>query len=166
MRALFLLVTAILTFQACIPLNSPGATGNSVYVGNFYFSPVTDSGTMDKDDQLVVTFRWVDSTSGIGHSVVFDSGPEGVPPGIGQMFSGYASVVFTVPGRYVYHCSFHENFGMVGVIEVVPFGVGTASRAPHHPNAAPIPTDLIQPSPEAAQESPRQAARQSQPATS
>ena len=157
MRALFLFLTAVLSFQACIPLNSPGASGNQVYVGNFYFTPVVDSGTANRDDELVVTFRWIDSASGIGHSVVFDSAPGALPDMIPQTFTGFVSITLT-PGRYVYHCSYHENFGMVGVIVVVPFGTPTASAGSRDP--------FTQPDPEAVQASPRQAARRSQPATS
>ena len=63
MRLPLLILTALLSFVACIPLNNPGATGNSVYVSNYMFSPVLDSGTADKDGNLVVTFRYADSTS-------------------------------------------------------------------------------------------------------
>ena len=161
MRLPLLILTGLLSLLACLPLNSPGATGNNIYVTNYMFSPVLDSGTADKNDSLVVTFRWADSASGIGHSIVWDSGPPPVPPNHGLQYSGSYIVVLT-PGRYYYHCGQHgDGFGMYGVIDVVPFEVSQLTKPDR-----PLPTLVTQPSPKDAPESPRRAGRRSQPATS
>jgi hypothetical protein len=164
MRLPLLILTALLSAVACIPLNSPGATGNNVYVSNYMFSPVLDSGTADKNDSLVVTFRWADSVSGIGHTIVWDSGGGPLPPNNGLQYSGMYTVVLT-PGRYFYHCSVHESLGMYGVIDVVPFGTQTQTGQLTNPDR-PLPTLVTQPRPKAAPGSPREEARQSPPVTS
>jgi hypothetical protein len=164
MRLPLVVLTAVLSLLACLPLNSPGATGNNIYVSNFMFSPVLDSGTADRDDNLVVTFRWSDSASGIGHTIVWDSGPPPLPINNGLQYSGMY-MVNLVPGRYFYHCSIHTNFGMYGVIDVVPFGTPTGES--HLTDSRrPTPVLVTQPGPTAARESPRQAGRRSRPATS
>ena len=164
MRSPLLFLTAILLFQACIPLNTPGATGNSVYVGNYYFTPVIDSGTADRNDDMVVTFRWADSASGVGHTIVWDSGPPpALPENVPLQFSGSYSVTLH-PGNYFYHCSYHEGFGMAGVIVVVPFDTPTASKTSN--GSQPASPLVIQSSPGAMQANPRKAARRSRPATS
>ena len=164
MRSLFLLLTAILSFQACVPLNTPGTSGNRIFVINFAFTPVIDSGTPDRTDSLPVTFVWADSNSGIGHTIVWDSGPAAAIPGnIGVTYTGTQTVILT-PGTYRYHCSLHAEYGMAGVIVVVPFDTPTASRKARR--AEPDEVFVTPPSPAVVPENPREAARRSQPATS
>jgi hypothetical protein len=165
MRLPLLMLAGLLSLLACIPLNSPGATGNNIYVTNFAFTPVLDSGTANKDDILVVTFRWADSASGVGHTIVWDDGPTH-PPDDDLQFSGTYDVSLE-PGQYSYHCSVHnEGFGMSGVIIVLPFGYQPPAANRINPKASAVPALVTQPSPAAVQANPKQAARRSQPATS
>ena len=165
MRLPFLMLTAFLLFEGCIPLNSPGASGNNIYIGNYFFSPAIDSGTADRNDELAVTFWWADSMSGVGHTIVWDSGPPPLPENRPIQFNGTYTVTLT-PGRYVYHCSLHEQFFMTGLIIIVPFDTPTASGTESGPHPSPVPALVTRPSPGALQGSPRRAARRSQPATS
>ena len=173
MRSFFLLLTAALAFQACIPLNTPGATGNSVYVLNYLFTPATDSSTAQRNDSTTITFRWGDTATSVGHRVIWDSlvGGDGVLPGNDVLrFSGTYEVGLA-QGRYYYHCLIHGgldgSFGMDGVIIVLPFGFNPmASRPLKAPPASAAPASVTQPSPAAVQANPKQAARRSQPATS
>ena len=176
MRSLFLLLTAALAFQACIPLNTPGATGNNVYVGNYFFTPVIDSSTAARNDTTVITFRWADTASGIGHRVVWDSVTGGdsttmLPANDVLRFSGTYEVGLT-KGRYYYHCAVHggpdNGFGMDGQIVVLPFGFSppTSARPVRARRLASAPAAVTPPSPAAGQANPTGAARRSQPATS
>lgn len=164
MRLPLLMLTGLLSLPACIPLNSPGATGNSIYVTNFAFSPVLDSGTANRDEVLIVTFRWADSASGVGHTIVWDDGPT-LPPDNGLQFSG-TYVVSLPPGRYTYHCSIHTDFGMSGVIDVVPFGYVPPPTSRINPKAPAVPALVTQPTPAVVPGSPKRADRRSRPATS
>ena len=120
MRLPLLMLVGVLSLVACLPLNDPSNSTHNIYVSNFAFNPVLDSGSADKNDSLVVVFRWADSTSSIGHTIVWDGGPT-TPENVGLQYSGSHTFVL-VPGRYTYHCSVHLNdFGMAGVIDVVPF---------------------------------------------
>ena len=173
MRLFLVLFVAVLSFQACIPLNTPGATGNNVYVGNYFFTPVIDSATALRNDTVTITFRWADTASGIGHRIVWDSavGGDSVLPGNDVLrFSG-TYVVGLAKGRYFYHCMQHggseNSFGMDGQIVVLPFGFNPmASRPLQSLPASAVPASVTQPRPEAVQANPRRAARRSQPATS
>lgn len=176
MRSFFLLLTAALAFQACIPLNTPGATGNNVYVGNYFFTPVIDSSAALRNDTTVITFRWADTATGIGHRVIWDSVVGGdsttVLPGNDVLrFSGTYEVGLT-KGRYYYHCAIHggpdNSFGMDGQIVVLPFGFSppTSARPIQSPRLFSGPAVVTQPSPAAVQASPRPAAPRSPPATS
>lgn len=169
MRLTFLMLTALLSALACIPLNTPGAGGNNVYVANYFFTPVVDTATAGNNSQVEVTFRWADSTTGIGHTVVWDSGPQPLPDDAPLTFSGTYTVTL-FPGRYGYHCDRHADQGMAGVIVVVPFGTQTSSRTlpdPHQsPDQAPVPALVTQPSPGAVRESPRRSDPRSPPVTS
>jgi len=138
MRLPFLLLTGLLVGWACIPLNTPGVTGNNVYVGNFFFTPVTDTATAEKNDSVTVTFRWTDTTSNIPHNVTWDSvlppGPA-LPANSGLVYTGTYAVKL-VAAKYFYHCSIHggatNDFGMDGQVVVLPFGYSppTASGTP------------------------------------
>jgi hypothetical protein len=112
-----------------------------------------------------VTFWWADSMSGVGHTIVWDSGPPPLPENRPIQFNGTYTVTLT-PGRYVYHCSLHEQFFMTGLIIIVPFDTPTASGTESGPHPSPVPALVTRPSPGALQGSPRRAARRSQPATS
>lgn len=70
------------------------------------------------------TVEWV--WAGSGHNVVPDSQPpdadwSGTPGAPDRTYdSGYAySYTFEVPGEYGYHCSVHDQYGMVGSFAVV-----------------------------------------------
>jgi plastocyanin len=168
MRLLFLILTAMLLAVGCLPLSSPGATGSNIFVSDYKFSPKLDSVVADRNDTVHVTFRWADSSS--IHTVVWDSGPAGAPAVVpegdqGPQDNGTYSATLTL-GYYGYHCKLHPEYDMRGEIAVVPFGtmVGSGSRVGYH--AVPGPALVTRSSPEAAQESPRRAARRSRPATS
>ena len=177
MRLPFLMLAAMLLALGCIPLNTPGATGNNVYVGNYFFTPVIDSTTANQKDSATITFRWADSLTGIGHRIVWDSmqgglGNDSVVPAANPLqFTGEYDVSLA-SGRYYYHCSVHGGadnaFGMDGQIVVLPFGFSppVIAQKKQDPHASPVPVLVTQPSREAARESPRPAARRSQPATS
>ena len=168
MRSPLLMVAAMLLLQACIPLDTPGASGNNIFVLNNNYSPIVDSLIAASNDTVFVTFRWGDSS--VGHSVTWDSV---VPPGPGplpddvQVTSDGNYGFHLASGTYYYHCAVHETtYGMVGQIVILPFGTYLNSRrlASHH--AVPAPALVTRPSPGAAQGSPRRAGRRSQPATS
>ena len=106
MRLSLLISTAMLSLLACSPLNSPGSGSNNIYVTNFLFTPVIDSGTAMKGDTLPVTFNWVDSAAGIPHTIVWDTAPGPLPGNVGAKYSGSQTFVLT-PGRYYYHCGLH-----------------------------------------------------------
>lgn len=163
MRIPLLMLVGLLSLVACLPFSESGNSGNNIYVTNYAFNPVLDSGTADKNDTLLVTFRWADSATGIGHTIVWDSGPAPLPQGTGLMYTGTHTVILT-PGRYFYHCSVHTDFGMYGVIDVIAFGTPTESRLTLPRSALP---DLVtRPSPAVVPERPRRAGRRSQPAAS
>ena len=164
MRIQLLMLAGVLSLVACLPLSDSSNSGNNIYVSNFAFNPVLDSGTADKNDTLVVTFRWADSATGIGHSIVWDSGPPPTPPNTGVIYSGFQTYILT-PGRYFYHCGVHgENFGMYGVIDVIAFGTPTMSRLTDSRRS--LPELVTRPSPAVVPERPRRAGRRSQPAAS
>lgn len=175
MRLRLLMLSAILLLPACIPLTTPGATGNNVYVGNYFFTPVIDTAPSARNDSATVTFRWADSTSGVGHTIVWDSlrgGVDSVLPGNdGLQFTGTFDVSLG-QGRYYYHCSVHggplNDFGMDGQIVVLPFGYTPPQTAQRTGNVHPTPAPALvtQPAPRVARENLRAAARRSQPATS
>ena len=100
MRLSLLISTAMLSLLACSPLNSPGAGSNNIYVTNFLFTPVIDSGTAMKGDTLPVTFDWVDSAAGIPHTIVWDTAPGPLPGNVEAKYSGSQTFVLT-PGRYL-----------------------------------------------------------------
>ena len=166
MRLSLLISTAVLSLLACSPLNSPGAGTNNIYVTNFLFTPVIDSGTALKGDTLPVTFNWVDSAAGIPHTIVWDSAPGPLPGDVGAKYSGSQTFVLT-PGRYLYHCGLHGNeFGMAGLIVVVPFDTPTEPRVVSSRRSPPVPVITIPKGPKAAQANPPPGARRSQLATS
>lgn len=172
MRLPLLIATGILSLVACAPLNSPNGGTNNIYVSNFLFTPVIDSGTALKGDTLPVTFRWADSVSGIPHTIVWDSAPGPLPGDVGVKYSGSQSYVLT-PGRYVYHCSLHGGdnpvsgqFGMGGLIVIVPFDTPVEQPPAAPPISLRAPVLATPPAPTAARASPPPAARQSPPATS
>lgn len=166
MRFPLLIATGVLSLLACAPLNSPNGGSNNVYVTNFLFTPVIDSGTAMKGDTLPVTFRWADSVSGIPHTIVWDSAPGPLPGNVGVKYGGSQTFILT-PGRYLYHCSIHvDNFGMAGLIVIVPFDTPQASRTQSSPSSPVVPVVATPPALRAARGSPPPGARQSQPATS
>jgi plastocyanin len=173
MRSSLLMLTAMLLLLGCIPLSTPGATGNNVYVANFFFTPVQDTAQTDVNNTATITFRWADSMSA-GHRIVWDSvngGDGSVPPGNDLQFSGTYEVNIGV-GHYYYHCSVHggalNDFGMDGQIVVLPFGYtpGQTGQKVQDSHSSPVPALVTRPNPAAAPESPRRVAPRSQPATS
>jgi plastocyanin len=177
MRLRLLMLAGMVLALGCIPLTTPGATGNNVYVGNYYFTPVIDSTTAGQNDSATITFRWADSLTGVGHRIVWDSmkggmGNDSVVPGPNPLqFDGTYDVVLA-SGRYYYHCAVHGGadnaFGMDGQIVVLPFGFTPPQTALRLQDSHPTPVLplITQPSREALRESPQRAARRSQPATS
>jgi plastocyanin len=177
MRLRLLMLAGVLLALGCIPLTTPGATGNNVYVGNYFFTPVIDSTTAGQNDSATITFRWADSLSGVGHRIVWDSMKGGmgndsiVPPANPLQFEGTYDVVLA-SGRYYYHCSVHGGadnaFGMDGQVVVLPFGFTPpeAAQKRQDAHAAPMSALITQPSREAPRASPPAAARKSQPVTS
>lgn len=172
MRSVFLMAIAMLSLFACIPLSTPGATGASIYVQNYLFTPRADSGIAAKNESLVVTFRWADSAA--THNVVWDSligGNDSILPGdIPNQDDGTAVVNLGI-GTYYYHCSIHlATFGMQGQITVLPYGtaIGDSNQIVMRHPALPVPAALITrttpASPKSAPESPGPWARRSRPA--
>jgi hypothetical protein len=166
MRSRKLLLTALLLLPACIPLTTPGATGNNIFVYNFFFTPVFDTTLALRNDSVTVTFRWTDSTG--AHSIVWDSAPGGVLPDSVPAKSEGTYVVMLATGTYRYHCSIHQaEFGMAGQIVVQPFDTPPPGSSGVLPDpASPVAAAVTRPSPGAAQANPKRAAQRSRPATS
>jgi len=171
MRSRLLIFTAALLLGACIPLTTPGATGNNIFVYNYFFSPVYDSTTALRNDSATVTFRWTDSSG--GHSIVWDTLPDGVTVGnLPVTFTGNYPFPLAV-GRYVYHCSLHgdpanpgTNFGMGGIIVIRPFDTPTSSKALPGRQGSPVVALVTPPVPGAEPGSRKRAAQRSRSATS
>ena len=101
------------------PTPQPDPLGQTVYVAR---QPVTYS---PSDFTISPGFRvrWV--WEGDAHNIVVDGRPndadwKGTPEGDGELYEeGYVyERTFHVPGRYSYHCSNHQEFGMMGTFTV------------------------------------------------
>ena len=66
--------------------------------------------------QIGDTIEWLPTNE--GHNVEFLSGPEGNSLPKKSKIDEPHSVVFTVPGVYLYGCTPHANMGMLGLIIV------------------------------------------------
>ena len=62
------------------------------------------------------TVTWTWNSGGIGHDVVFSTGPSPLPPRSGVKDAGTYQATFTNAGVYFYVCSLHSN--MEGYVTV------------------------------------------------
>lgn len=103
---LIFIIAFILLFLA----NSAIAMTTNVDYGNFSFTP------SDITIQAGDTVIW--KNQGGAHNVVGDTPGTTLCGCAGTSIAGYTNT-FTVPGDYLYHCSFHQSFGMTGIVRVV-----------------------------------------------
>lgn len=87
----------------------------------------------------------------VGQSIIFDNTGQSAhtataDAGSGTWDSGpllpgqcWTTPVFTTPGTYTYHCTYHQSLGMVGSITVGTGGAGPAGAASPSPAASASP---------------------------
>lgn len=88
--------------------------GNTVTVGNNYFSPASLSVPMN----TTVTWSWIQGA--VTHNIVFDDNA----PGSGPMSTGTFQRTFGTAGTFTYFCSIHGRNVMSGSVTVAGTGTG------------------------------------------
>lgn len=100
---------------------APGAfaaTTNVAYGGaSFTFRPANL--TINAGDTVI----WTNASG--AHNVIGDTAGEPLCGCVGTSIPGFTNT-FTIPGDYFYHCSFHQSFGMTGVVHVAASAVSPA----------------------------------------
>lgn len=105
------LLPAVIAALLCLAAPSFAATTNVAYGGaTLTFRP--SNLTINAGDTVIWT-----NASGV-HNVVGDTPGTSLCGCAGTSIPGYTNT-FTIPGDYLYHCSFHVSFGMTGIVHVV-----------------------------------------------
>jgi plastocyanin len=97
---------------------SPSTGGNSVTVGNNFYSPIS----LTVPANTTVTWTWANGAT--QHNVTFDD-PGG--PASPTQSSGTFQRTFTTPGTYPYHCTIHGAAVMHGTVTVPSASAGTGA---------------------------------------
>src|SRR5882724_8738359 len=105
---------AIAACVACFADFGNAATTNVAYRGgSLTFRP--SNLTINAGDTVIWT------NAGSAHNVVGDTPGTPLCGCAGTSIPGFTNV-FNVPGDYLYHCSFHQSFGMTGIVHVASVG--------------------------------------------
>ncbi len=92
----------------------PSGSGNTVTVGNNFFSPV------DRSVAAGTTVTWSWANGAVSHNVTFDDGGPNSP----TQSSGSFQRTFASPGTYPYHCTIHGAAVMHGTVAVTAADAG------------------------------------------
>jgi plastocyanin len=99
--------------------SGPAGGGNTVTVGNNFFSPAS----LSVAPGTTVTWTWADGA--VSHNVTFDDGGPNSP----TQSSGSFPRTFADPGSYPYHCTIHGAAVMAGTVTVTAAGAGGSGGA-------------------------------------